>query len=208
MRGAGLFVGFSVSARTPSCLVQEKIHTQISVSYNADWPIRSGYLLANAHILINPFFLIYFSHVALYLFQWGSSHPAASVAWAGVGRINFLLPRILLLSLHHFHFLSGFPTYTSCLANQRLFKTWLTEYRQFSRTMGPIFFLEISKITVWKSIVHSGKLKHYSYRHIFNSRYNIDKIVWRKVKFFLNSFFFLSHTRWLLTWNRNSKFFF
>ena len=79
-------------------------------------------------------FLIYFSHVAQYLFQWSSLHPAALVVWAGVGGINFLLPRILLLSLHHFHFLSGFPTYTSCLANQRLFKTWLTEYRQFSRT--------------------------------------------------------------------------
>ena len=72
--------------------------------------------------------------MAQYLFQWGRSHPAASVVWAGVGGINFLLPRILLFSLHHFYFLSGFPTYTSCLANQHLFKTWLTDYRQFSRT--------------------------------------------------------------------------
>ena len=78
--------------------------------------------------------------MAQYLFQWGSSHPAALVIWAGVGGINFLFPRILLLSLHHFHFLSGFPTYTSCLANQRLFKTWLTEYRQFSHTTSPSFF--------------------------------------------------------------------
>ena len=81
------------------------------MSYNADWPIRSGFLLANSHILINPFFFIYVSPVALYLFQWGRSNPAASVIWAGMGGINFLLPRILLLSLHHFHFLSGFPTY-------------------------------------------------------------------------------------------------
>ena len=83
---------------------------------------------------LTHFFLIYVSHVAQYLFQWGCSHPAASVIWTGVGGINFLLPRILLLSLHHFHFLFGFPACTSCLANQRLFKTWLTEYKQFSRT--------------------------------------------------------------------------
>ena len=52
----GLFVcGFLSLPVPPSCLVPEKNHTEISISYNADWPIRSGYLLANSYILINPF---------------------------------------------------------------------------------------------------------------------------------------------------------
>ena len=41
--------------------------------------------------------------------------------------------RILPVSLLHSYFLSGFPAYTACLANQRFIKIWLTEYRQFSR---------------------------------------------------------------------------
>ena len=34
----------------------EKINHTVYISYKADWPIRSGFLLANSHILINPFF--------------------------------------------------------------------------------------------------------------------------------------------------------
>ena len=49
-------------------------------------------------------------------------------------RNGFLLSRILLFSLLHPYFLSGFPAYTACLANQHFIKIWLTEYRQFSRT--------------------------------------------------------------------------
>ena len=57
---------------------------------------------------------------------------------------------------------------------------------------GPIFFLETSKITVGKgsvgkSIVHHGKLKHYSYKHTYNKEYDIDKIGMEKVNFFLKS---------------------
>ena len=47
--------GACFPALPPSYLVLEKNHTQISLSYNADWSIRSGFLLANCHILINPF---------------------------------------------------------------------------------------------------------------------------------------------------------
>ena len=54
---------------------------------------------------------------------------------------SFLLPRILLFSLHHLYFLSGFPTYTSCLANQHLFKIWLTDYRQFSHTKQVLSYM-------------------------------------------------------------------
>ena len=55
MKRPGLLVGVFVLPSSPSCLVPEKNHTEISVSYKADWPIRSSLLLANSHILINPF---------------------------------------------------------------------------------------------------------------------------------------------------------
>ena len=54
---ACLFV-FSVPTWYPTASrPQRKSTTQeISISYNTDWPIRSGFLLANSHILNNPFF--------------------------------------------------------------------------------------------------------------------------------------------------------
>ena len=56
MRGPCLFV-FSVPLGFPSRQAPEKInHTEISISYKDDWPIRSSLLLANSHILINPLF--------------------------------------------------------------------------------------------------------------------------------------------------------
>ena len=141
--GSGLIVTwvscllwFSVPPGCPQLANPKENHTEISISYKADWPIRSGYLLALV-AYIDPLF---WSMLAMWLlFQWGRSHPAVLVVWAGVEGINFLHPSILLFSLHHFYFLSGFPAYTSWLANQRLFKTWLTEYRQFSSTTTGLY---------------------------------------------------------------------
>ena len=125
-------------ALPPTAGKPKENHTKISILCKADWPIRSGILLANSHILINPFF---WSILAMWLSTFFSGQITS---WCfgdltGVKGISFLLPRILLLSLHHFHFLSGFSTYTSWLANPRLFKTWLTDYRQFSHTTSPSF---------------------------------------------------------------------
>ena len=95
------------------------------------WELNSGPLEEQAMLLttepsLQPPSPLFLTLLAIWLstfFNGGSLHPAALVVWAGVGGINFLLPRILLFSLQHFYFLSGFPTYTSCLANQHLFKT-------------------------------------------------------------------------------------
>ena len=40
----------------PQLFSPKENNTEDSVSYKADWPIRSSLLLANSHILINPFF--------------------------------------------------------------------------------------------------------------------------------------------------------
>ena len=73
--------GFLSCPVPPSCLAPKKNHTQISVSYKADWPIRSGYLLANSHILINPFF---WSILAMWLstFFSGAAHILL-LQWSG-----------------------------------------------------------------------------------------------------------------------------
>ena len=43
----GRLVGVSVPPSTPQLASPKKInHTEISISYKVDWPIRSGYLLA------------------------------------------------------------------------------------------------------------------------------------------------------------------
>ena len=52
----GLLVCVFLSCPAPQLLSPKENDTEDSVSYNADWPIRSGFLLANSHILINPFF--------------------------------------------------------------------------------------------------------------------------------------------------------
>ena len=59
--------------------------------------------------------------MAPYLSQLGKLHAASSVVCAGVAE-GFLCPRILPVSLLHPYFLSGFPAYTACLANQRFIK--------------------------------------------------------------------------------------
>ena len=113
--------------------VPEKInHTKISISYKADWPIRSGYLLA----LITYVTPLSLSRLAI----WLGTFFSCQLTWCCFGdlrrsgRGNFLIPSLLLFSLPHLYVLSVFPAYTSCLANQCLFKTWLTEYKQFSHT--------------------------------------------------------------------------
>ena len=81
-------------------------------------PISSGFLLTLI-TYINLLFLIYFSHVAGYLFQLGSY--ILLLLWQGHNcrRMGFPLPRILLFSVTRLYFLSGCPTYTSCLATDR-----------------------------------------------------------------------------------------
>ena len=129
----GRLVGVFVPPSTPTASKQQrKSHTEISISYKTDWPIRSGYLLVLMTYL-NPLF---WSMLAIWLGTFFSCQLTCCL-FGGLrrnGRETSLLPRILLFSLHHLYFLSGFPTYTSCLANQRLFKTWLKDCRQFSRT--------------------------------------------------------------------------
>ena len=63
--------------------------------------------------------------MARYLFRQGRSHLASSVSGQGCGK-RFLLPRILLFSLFHLYFLSGCPTYTSCLATGQSAFIWNT----------------------------------------------------------------------------------
>ena len=63
--------------------------------------------------------LIYVSHMAQYLSQLSRLH-LASCGLSSTARMGFLLPRILLFSSPRLYFLSGWPTYTSCLA-RRLF---------------------------------------------------------------------------------------
>ena len=60
-------------AQSPQLFSPRENTTEDSVSYKADWPIRSGYLLANSHILINPFF---WSMLAMWLgtFFSGADH--------------------------------------------------------------------------------------------------------------------------------------
>ena len=113
--------------------VPEKInHTEISISYKADWPIRSGFLLVLI-TYINPLSL---SMLATWLSTFLSmAAHMLPLQWPGQEwRGSFLLPRILPVYLLHPYFLSGFPAYTACLTNQRFIKIWLTEYRPFSHT--------------------------------------------------------------------------
>ena len=62
--------------------------------------------------------------MAWYLSQLGRLHLASSLVWAvlGMGGMGFLLLSIFLFSSHYLYFLYGWPTYTSCLANQCFIK--------------------------------------------------------------------------------------
>ena len=125
-------VGIYVLPSSPQPASPKGNHTEISVSYKTDWPISFGYLLALV-AYINPLFLsmlatglsTFLSGIAHILLLWCSGQNCGG---------SFLCPRILLFSSPRFSFLSGWPTYTSRLDNQCLFKTRLTEYRQFSHT--------------------------------------------------------------------------
>ena len=116
----GHLLGVSVLPRTPQPESPKENHTEISISYKTDWPISSGFLLTHV-AYINPLFLSMlatwlstFLSRAAYIFPlyWSGQN------WGG----SFLLPRIPLFSLLHLYSLSGFPAYTSSLANQHLFK--------------------------------------------------------------------------------------
>ena len=62
--------GFCPAQFPTVCKPQIKSITQeISISYKADWPIRSGFLLILVTYLNTLFWSKYFSHVAEYLFQ-------------------------------------------------------------------------------------------------------------------------------------------
>ena len=118
--GRGLLVGVSVSPGTPQSASPKENHIEDSISYKADRPIRSGYLFALV-AYINPLFL---SMLATWLgtFHSGAGHMLL-LWWSGLDcQGSFLLPRILPFSLLHLYFLSDFPAYTSCLADQHLFK--------------------------------------------------------------------------------------
>ena len=60
--------------------------------------------------------------MAQYLFQRGQLTCCLFDGLRRNRRGTSLLPRILLFSLLYPYFLSGFPAYTACLANQRFIK--------------------------------------------------------------------------------------
>ena len=70
-----------LSCPVPTAGKSKENHTEISISYNADWPISSSLLLANSHILINPFF---WSMLAMWLstFFSGAAHILL-LQWSG-----------------------------------------------------------------------------------------------------------------------------
>ena len=49
-------MGFSVPLSSPQLASHKENHTEVSIGYNADWPIRLGYLLALAAYIIPLFF--------------------------------------------------------------------------------------------------------------------------------------------------------
>ena len=70
--------------------------------------------------------------------------------WSAQEWLRELLLPEYSVSLLHPYFLSGFPAYTACLANQRFIKIWLTEYRQFSRTnQQQSLILKGSMVSMW-----------------------------------------------------------
>ena len=128
----GQLVGVSVPPGTPQLAnPKEKSHTGLHKVIN--WlALSSGYLLALIPY-VTPLSLSMLAHGSVPF----SAGQVTCCLFGGLRRSvggTSLLPRILLFSLHHLYFLSGFPAYSVCLANQRFIKIWLTEYRQFSHT--------------------------------------------------------------------------
>ena len=127
------FVGDFCPAWFPKLFISPQNHTGISISYKADWPLRSGFLLVLV-AYINPLFL-YMLAMWLSTFFSGAEHILL-LWWSGKewkestsSSPEFSCsPCIISTSC------LVFPTYTSGLANQHLFKILLTDYRQFSRT--------------------------------------------------------------------------
>ena len=95
--------------------VPEKInHTEISISYKADWPIRSGYLLILMTYL-NPLFWSMLATWAQYLSRCDSLHVASSVVCTGVAEEPF---SSLALSYSHY------SASTSCLVDPPILPAW------------------------------------------------------------------------------------
>ena len=77
----GCLVGNFCPTQFPQLFSPKENNTKNSISYKADWSIRSGLLLANSHILINPFF---WSMLAMWLstFFSGADHILL-LRWSG-----------------------------------------------------------------------------------------------------------------------------
>ena len=94
---------------------QRKInHTEISISYKADWSIRSGYLLALI-TYVTPLSLSMLATWAQYLSQCDSLHVASSVVCAGMAEG---VSSSLALSYSHC------PASTSCLVDLPILPAW------------------------------------------------------------------------------------
>ena len=135
--------------------------------------MSSGFLLTLI-TYINPLFLsMWATWLGTFLSE--AAHILL-LRWSGQNcRGNFLLPKILLFSLPCLYFLSGCPTYTSCLANQHLFKTWLTEYRQFSLTNLIAHPKTLEKI-------ETNSPRRSRWQEIIKLRAKINKIETKKTK--------------------------
>ena len=95
--------------------VPEKInHTEISISYKADWPIRPGFLLTLI-TYVTPLFLSTLATWAQYLSQCDSLHVASLVVWTGVAEE---LPCFPEFSCSHC------STPTSCLTFPPILPAW------------------------------------------------------------------------------------
>ena len=119
--------------------VPEKInHTEISISYKADWSIRSGYLLALI-TYVTPLSLSMLAHGSVPF----SAGQVTCCLFGGLRRSGggtFLLHSLILFSLPRLYFLSGWPAYTSCLANQRFIKIHDWQNTDNSPAPFPSFF--------------------------------------------------------------------
>ena len=130
-----LFVGVSVLFGSRQLASPKENHTEDSIRLETDWPINSGYLLALI-TYVSPLFL---SMLATWLSTFLSVAAYISpLWWSGQNcRGSSLLPRILPFSLLYLYFLSGFPAYTSCLANQRFIK--IHDWQNTDNSPTPVY---------------------------------------------------------------------
>ena len=112
----GRLVGVSVPPGTPTSRQTPKKtnHTEISISYKADWPIRSGFLLTLI-TYVTPLFLSTLATWAQYLSQCDSLHVASLVVWTGVAEEPPCFPEFSC---------SHCITSTSCLVFPPILPAW------------------------------------------------------------------------------------